>query len=63
MVDIIELRTGSRTTNCKNCDSQLRYMPSEVFTEKRNYDYLGDYDIVNVISCPACGKTTLVKGR
>lgn len=60
MVDVIERRNGSKTTNCGNCDSVLKYMPSEVFTEERNHDYLGDYDIVRVIRCPNCGKTTAV---
>lgn len=60
MVEIIERNTGTKETQCKNCNSKLRYMPSEVFTEKRNWDYLGDYDNVRVIICPACGKTTAV---
>lgn len=61
MVDIIERRNGSKTVNCKNCDSTLRYMPSEVMVEEQNWDYLGGYDNVRVIPCPACGKTTTVK--
>ncbi len=60
MVDVIERRTGSRSTNCQNCDSVLGYMPSEVFTEKRNWDYIGGCDVVSVINCPACSKTTAV---
>ena len=60
MVEVLERHSGSKSTNCQNCDSVLRYMPSEVVTEKRNWDYLGDYDVVRVINCPACGKTTAV---
>jgi len=60
MVDIIERRTGSATVNCQHCDSLLRYMPSEVVTEQRNFDYLGDYDRVRVIPCPVCSETTRV---
>lgn len=61
MVTVIEQRNGSRQTNCRNCDSTLRYMPSEVTSEKRNWDYLGDYDLVDVITCPHCGKTTAIR--
>lgn len=60
MVTVVERRDGSRMTNCNNCDSTLRYMPSDVIQEKRNHDYLGDYDLVDVITCPVCSKTTVV---
>ena len=61
MVTVIERRDGAKTTNCGNCDSTLRYMPSEIFTEKRNYDYTGSYDVVRVITCPACKLNTVIK--
>lgn len=60
MVTVVEQRDGSRITNCNNCDSTLRYKPSDVVQEERNHDYLGDYDLVDVITCPVCGKTTVV---
>ena len=61
MVEILERRTGAKEVRCENCDSKLRYMPSEVFDEQRNFDYTGGFDIVSVITCPACGETTAVK--
>jgi uncharacterized protein with PIN domain len=60
MVEVLERNVGSKETRCENCDSKLRYMPSEVFIEQRNHDYLGDYDNVRVIKCPACGQRTAV---
>lgn len=61
MVEVLNVGSGSMECKCENCASTLRFKPSEVNTEKRNWDYLGDYDLVRVIRCPNCGETTKVK--
>lgn len=62
MVYIVNQMSGTRECNCGNCGSALRYMPSETRRVEVNHDYLGDYDTVNQITCPACGQAVTVKG-
>lgn len=50
-----------RRCTCGNCASVIEYTLSETREEKRNHDYLGDYDIVRVLNCPSCGKEIQVK--
>lgn len=61
MVRVLEARSGTKTCICENCGSKLEYMPSEITSEKRNMDYLGDFDWVEVIPCPQCGEKTKLK--
>lgn len=51
---------GAKKCTCGNCGSTLQYMPSERRSKKVNWDYLGDYDLINVISCPSCGQDVKV---
>lgn len=50
-----------KRVTCSNCASIVEYTMSETREEKRNHDYLGDYDIVRVLNCPSCGKEMQVK--
>lgn len=47
--------------SCPNCASILQYTKSEVHSVKKNYDYLGDYDLVNCVTCPQCNYDVSVK--
>lgn len=43
------------------CGAILEYFENETRKAKVNHDYLGDYDIVKVITCPKCGEDVQVK--
>lgn len=47
--------------SCPNCASILEYTQSEVYSAKKNFDYLGDYDRVDCITCPNCNYEVQVK--
>lgn len=44
-----------KQVTCRQCASIVEYTMSETRESKVNWDYLGDYDIARVISCPGCG--------
>lgn len=50
-----------RRATCFSCAAIVEYSLTETREEKRNHDYLGDYDIVRVINCPGCGYEIQVK--
>lgn len=60
MVVVLEKGHGSRKCECTNCSSVLSYMLSERKKKEVNHDYLGDFDTINVITCPNCGHDTKV---
>ena len=48
------ISVGKKEVNCGKCKSQLTYSQNDVKSYKTNYDYTGDYDIVDGIQCPVC---------
>lgn len=50
-----------KRTSCRKCAARLEYTLSEV-RQSKHYDYTGDCDIVNHITCPKCGDEVCVKG-
>lgn len=44
----------------KDCGAVIGYFQNEV-QFKRHYDYTGDYDVYNYITCPHCGKKVWVR--
>jgi len=44
-----------KTTVCKNCGTELGFIPVDVKSE-RHYDYTGDFDIFKYVKCPNCKK-------
>lgn len=47
---------GSLKCTCHNCKSILEYEYDDIYMAKLNMDYLGDYDLKEVIRCPVCNK-------
>lgn len=46
-----------RICSCGNCAALIEYTNKDIVgTKKVNWDYLGDYDVVKYIVCPACSK-------
>ena len=39
---------------CPNCSNKLEYTMADTRQSKTNCDYLGGYDIVDVLDCPVC---------
>lgn len=50
----------ARRVTCKNCGSIIEYFLYEVKRHRHSYDYLGDFEISNVITCPKCNKLVVV---
>ncbi len=42
--------------SCKGCGAVIRYYRNDIKEIKVNWDYLGDYDVVDAITCPQCKK-------
>lgn len=45
-----------RRVTCTHCASIVEYTQSETRQVRRNWDYLGDSDLVRVLNCAGCGK-------
>ena len=45
---------------CSNCGCLFGYVPQDIVKYKCNYDYLGDYDIVDAVNCPQCQKLSRI---
>lgn len=43
-----------KTVSCDGCGALIRYYKNDIKEIKINWDYLGDYDVVNAIECPQC---------
>ena len=57
-----------KTTTCKDCKSELEYVPTDIqyYTDSEFPEgNLMEYDIVGIyyIVCPVCGKEVRVKSR
>lgn len=60
MVQVVERNSGAKETICSNCNSRLKFMPSEAFDIEVNRDFLGDSDTKKAINCPVCRENTVV---
>lgn len=45
-----------KKVSCHGCGALIRYYRNDIKEIKVNWDFLGDYDIVNAIQCPQCKK-------
>lgn len=54
------VRKGALTSKCRKCYSILEYSYDDIYEAKLNMDYLGDYDLENVIKCPVCKNEVIV---
>ncbi len=50
-----------RRVTCTNCACIVEYTQSETRQVRRNWDYLGDSDLVHVLNCAGCGKEIQVQ--
>lgn len=48
-----------KEVTCRNCASKLSYTESETRSETRSC--CGDMDVVNLLTCPCCGKDIEVR--
>ncbi len=53
--------TVKKRCTCRNCAAVIEYVANDIIgTKKVNWDYLGDYDVVKYLKCPACSSDVQV---